>query len=288
MKIGIIGLGLMGASFGKAIIKNTSHTVYGADIDDSVMLKAELVGAINFPLENSAYGEIDVLCIAVYPRSFEVVLTPILPKLKSGAVVIDLSGNKRAVALAMQKAKAAHPQLEFIATHPMAGREFWGVEHSTCGLFEKSSLIMIPIHTDIEKLTEIKELFTEIGVASVVISDAETHDRIIAYTSQLAHIASSSFVKSPTAPLHNGYSAGSFRDLTRVARLNADMWTELMIDNGDNLVPEIDGLIARLKEYRDALKNNDEKTLFKLLEDGNVKKEEIEKATRSFKRNRED
>jgi prephenate dehydrogenase len=285
MNIGIIGLGLIGGSLGRAIIKKTDNVVFGRDISPQVMLNAQLLDAYNFELTDADFIKLDMLIIAVYPSAFKSVLSEVAPKLKAGAIVADIAGTKRLVVEAMQEAKQAYPELQFVATHPMAGREFWGVEHSTAGLFEKASVLLLPVHTDILELTEVKELFEAIGFSNIVVTDDKTHDRIIAYTSQLAHIVSSSFVKSPTAEEHNGFSAGSFRALTRVARLNANMWTELMLENSDNLVYEIDTIIKNLQDYRSALADGDGEKLHSLLEDGNAKKEMIEKATRVWKRN---
>lgn len=285
MNVGIIGLGLMGASFGKTLIKKTNHVVYGSDISELTMVKAELLSCITYRLTESDYAKLDILVIAVYPRAFEEVLNATLPRLKSGATVIDLGGIKRPVVAAMERAKKQREDIQFVATHPMAGREFWGVDHSVSGLYEKSSVLLMPVHTDIESLTMLKGVLLEIGVTDVVVTDAARHDEIIAYTSQLAHLLSSSYIKSPTAAFHDGYSAGSFRDLTRVAKLNATMWTELMTDNSDNLVKEVDVLIQNLTDYRDALSKKDEDKLFSLLSDGNAKKETIEKSTRAYKKN---
>ncbi|MDR1094296.1 MAG: prephenate dehydrogenase/arogenate dehydrogenase family protein, partial [Clostridiales bacterium] len=191
MNIGIIGLGLMGASFGKAF-KKAGHTVYGFDTDRETMLKSELVGAADAPLSGAEYGELDVLMIALNPRAFYGVATLAAPQLRAGAAVLDIGGNKRAVVAAMRKLAALYPDLNFIATHPMAGREYSGINHSSAAMFENASALMIPVCASIEAAAAVKKLFLEIGFFRVLPSDAETHDRIIAYTSQLCHILSSS------------------------------------------------------------------------------------------------
>lgn len=285
MNIGIIGLGLIGGSLGRSLIKNTSHTVYGYDISGETMLKAELLNAVHQRLTEEDYINLDILIIALNPRAFEKVLAETVKKLKDGAIVMDIAGNKHRIVEAMRRAAKRYPEIKFIATHPMAGREFWGINHSVAGLFEKASVLMIPVHTDIKQLVTVKRLLLDLGVLSVIMTNEIVHDKMIAYTSQLAHIVSSSYVKSPSAEAHNGFSAGSFRDLTRVAKLNAPMWAELMTDNRENLVKELDIFIKNLKEYRAALAEGDEERLLRLLEEGNLKKELIEKATREWKRN---
>ena len=163
----------------------------------------------------------------------------------------------------------------------MAGREFSGVSHSTASLFDKASMILVPVSASLKTTQRIKELSLSIGFNSVVITTAKEHDRIIAYTSQLAHIVSSSYMKSPTATSVMGFSAGSFRDMTRVARLSPEMWSELTIENADFLVQEIDNIINNLTDYKKALKNADKEQMKKLLADGNEKKLLSEKMRRS-------
>lgn len=284
MNIGIIGLGLIGGSLARAISKKTLHTVWGYDINEETMLKAELLNAVSDKLSDDKYKELDLLIIALTPRAFSTVLDEVSPKLKDGTVVIDIAGNKRVVVDAMRKKSAEYPRLRFIASHPMAGREFWGINHSTPTLFEKASVLMIPVCCDIRNMVTVKSLFLDVGFASVVMTNEIVHDRMIAYTSQLAHVISSSYVKSPAAENHDGFSAGSFRDLTRVARLNSAMWSELMLDNSDNLIKELDIFIKNISDYRDALACRDEEKLKALLEDGNAKKEIIEKNTREWKK----
>lgn len=283
MNIGIIGLGLIGGSLARTFRK-TGYTVYGYDISEETMLKAELLGAYNYRLDDGNYKELDLLFIAVYPRAFDKVLTEALPKLKVNAIVLDISGSKRGIVASMRNASSSYPLLKFIATHPMAGREFWGINHSTTTLFEKASVLMVPVVADMTDLTMVKKLFTEIGFASVVMTNEEIHDKMIAYTSQLAHLISSSYVKSPQAEKHDGFSSGSFRDLTRVAKLNTSMWAELIFDNRENVINELDIFINNIENFRNALKDKDEEKLKVLLEEGNNKKENIEKATREWRR----
>ena len=159
----------------------------------------------------------------------------------------------------------------------MAGREYAGVEHSSVRLFEGASMILVPVTEDLFVLSELKKFYLSLGFGEVVVTTAENHDEMIAYTSQLCHVVSNAFIKSETARKHGGYSAGSYRDLTRVARLNPDMWAELMTDNRDRLKKELDGLIAALTRYSDALGAGDEEALRALLAEGDKVKREIDK-----------
>ena len=244
MKTAVIGLGLIGGSMAKAFKDNTDSEVYGLDINASVMLNAKLVEFLQ--------SKADII--------------------KKGAVVIDCSGVKRYVFTPAHELAKAHG-FEFIGGHPMAGVERWGFDSSFGMLFNNASIILTPDGgTDIALLHEIKQMFLSIGFGSITVVSPEQHDRIIAYTSQLAHVVASAYIKSPTALEHTGMSAGSYKDMTRVASLNSKMWSELVLENGDNLLNEIDNIINNLTEYRDAIASNDRVKLEALLEDGTKRK----------------
>ena len=281
MKVGIVGLGLIGGSLGRAIVKNTDATVYAYDISKRAMLDGKLLSAYHFELDEIAVKELDILFLSLYPNALEVELEKYAPLLKQGALVVDCCGNKRRVVDQMRVLADQYPHLSFISSHPMAGREFSGVNHSTATLFDKASMILVPVKADIKTIQKLKEFSLSIGFGSVVITSAKEHDRIIAYTSQLAHLVSSSYIKSPTAVEFMGFSAGSFRDMTRVARLSPEMWAELTVDNKDFLVKEINELINNLQDYKEALQNGDKEKMKSLLADGNQKKLQSEKMRRS-------
>lgn len=275
MKIGIIGMGLMGGSFGRALVRR-GFTVYGYDKSPEVMLKAELMRAFSAPLGKDNAKEIDMLVVAVKPSLFKPATEPFLPLLKSGAIVSDFCGVKRATVKVMRGWAKDYPELSFIGGHPMAGREFSGIEHSSITLFEKASMLLVPVQADIFTIDEVKEFYLSVGFLKVVITDADTHDKIIAYTSQLCHIVSNAFIKNKRAENRAGYSAGSFRDLTRVARMNPEMWTELISLNRDNALNELDELIANLNKYRSAIAEGDDGKLCMLFAEGNERKIKIE------------
>ena len=276
MKVGIVGLGLMGASFGRTVKNKTQDTVYGFDRDQTVMLKASLINCIDGELSKETLPEIDLLIISVYTRDFSSVAKEYLPYLKEGATVLDFCGNKSSVCKSMKVLSKKYDKINFIGGHPMAGREFSGIDHSIKTLFEKASMILVPIKADIFTIESIKKYFLILGFGEVVFTDAENHDKTIAFTSQLCHIVSNAYIKSETAKEHHGFSAGSYRDLTRVARLNPKMWSELMMDNSEKLSSELDTLIENLKKYQSALVKKDEKELENLLQEGNLLKLEID------------
>jgi prephenate dehydrogenase len=164
----------------------------------------------------------------------------------------------------------------------MAGREFSGVSHSTATLFDRASMILVPVKANLHTTAFIKQYSLSIGFGTVVTTTAEKHDEIIAFTSQLAHLVSSSYIKSDTATSFMGFSAGSFRDMTRVARLSPEMWAQLTVDNSDFLVKELDAIIGSLEEYKSALKDKDFFKMKELLSDGNERKLVSEKNRRIF------
>ncbi|MBQ3495278.1 MAG: prephenate dehydrogenase/arogenate dehydrogenase family protein [Clostridia bacterium] len=280
MKIAIVGLGLIGGSLGRAICSKTSDRVYAFDIDEKSMSTGRLLSAYHERLTDKNVGEMDVIIFSLYPDVLERELNTYCKKLKNGCLVVDLCGNKRRVVNQMQGLAEKYPNLEFISAHPMAGREFSGVSHSTTTLFDRASMILVPVKADIRTIKWLKEYSLALGFGKVVMSTAQEHDRIIAFTSQLAHLVSSAYVKSDQAQKSGGFSAGSFRDMTRVAKLSPEMWAELTLDNADHLTDELDKFIKHLQEYRDALSSGDKEQLVKLLEDGNRIKIDVEKTRR--------
>ncbi len=281
MKIGIIGLGLIGGSLGRTIKKKTEDSVYALDISSKAMKSGLLLSAYDKELTDENIGEMDAVFFSLYPKALETALDEYCPKLKDGCLVMDCCGNKRRVVRQMKELSKKYPNLEFVSTHPMAGREFSGVDHSTINLFEKASMILVPVSAPLRTLAWLKQYCLDLGFGRVVISTAENHDQIIAFTSQLAHLVSSAYIKSPTAGQFMGFSAGSFRDMTRVARLSPEMWSQLTVDNADFLVNEIDYIVGALNDYKNALKNKDVEQMKELLADGNEKKLLSEKMRRS-------
>ena len=276
MNIGIIGLGLIGGSLGRAISSKTDNKVYGLALHESTMQKAELCKAIHARLTKENAKELDMLIITLYPQAIQEALDEWVPYLKKGCIVVDCGGTKRDICKKMLQMHKDFPDIIFMGGHPMAGREFSGFSHSQASLFEKSTMLIVPIKTPIEALVKMKEFAQSIGFEGLVITTPEEHDEMISFTSQLAHIVSSSYIKNPLATTHYGFSAGSFRDMTRVARLNPQMWTELMFNNSDYLVEQISVIIKNLEDYKDALANKDEEKLTRLLQEGSDIKEKVE------------
>ena len=276
MNIAIVGLGLIGGSIAKAIKYNTDNTVYGYDIDRGVLLKAKLLGAVDEELTSDILPTCDMVILGLYPNDTLEFVRTHADKIKKGAIVMDSCGVKRVVCEPLWK-EASENGFTFIGAHPMAGLHFSGFEYSDVGMFSEASMIIIPSKdVKIEDLEAVKSLYLKLGFTNIQISTPEEHDKIIAYTSQLAHVVSNAYVKSPEAEVHKGFSAGSYKDLTRVAKLNETMWTELFLENEDNLINEVDGIIANLQKYSKALKEHDAVTLKALLKEGRERKEKID------------
>ncbi len=273
MKIAVIGLGLIGGSLAKAIKKNTDEIVYGMDISGSTIASALSQEAIDAAAEADSLKVCDVVIVALHPNETIDFILKNKDNFKKGGIVIDCCGVKQSIVDALDR-PLADAGVRFLGCHPMAGREFSGFEYSLDNLFEKASFIMTP--TDLTKMSAVREinaLAYRIGFAKCVISSPSEHDEIIAFTSQLAHVVSSAYIKSPSLDKQAGFSAGSFKDLTRVAKLNADMWTTLFLMNSDALVKELDHIIKSLSDYRDCISARDAETLHRLLAEGTALKE---------------
>lgn len=271
MIITAVGLGLIGGSLCKAIKKHTNNTVYGIDINKETIAMALSQNAID--AETDDLGLADITIISLYPIDAIDYIIDNADKFKSGSIVIDTCGIKKEIVDRVTPVLEKH-DVTFIGTHPMAGREFSGFEYSLDNLFDEASFIITPTEaTPQAKLNLLKDLAYTIHFKKVVFATPQEHDQIIAFTSQLAHVVSNAYIKSPTHQKQLGFSAGSFQDLTRVAKLNEIMWTPLFMLNKGPLCDEIDCIIEKLTEYRDAMKNDDSDRLRELLKEGRILKE---------------
>ena len=275
MKAGIVGLGLIGGSFAKAY-HAAGHTVFAKELDRSVLSFAELSDAVDGELTKDNISDCDIILICVYPQAVIDFLDEMGPYIGKKPVVIDCCGTKRVPMIEGEKIAEKYGFL-YVGGHPMAGTQFSGFKYAKETLFKGAPMVIVPpVYDNIELLEKVKELLEPAGFRKITVTTAEKHDEMIAFTSQLAHVVSNAYIKSPTALAHKGFSAGSYRDMTRVAWLNPQMWAELFLDNKDNLIKEIDILIDSLTSYKEALENDDRETLVKLLDDGKKRKEEVD------------
>ena len=275
MKAGIVGLGLIGGSFAKAY-HAAGHTVFAKELDRSTLSFAELSDAVDGELTKDNIGDCDIILICVYPQAVIDFLDEMGPYIGKKPVVIDCCGTKRVPMIEGEKIAEKYGFL-YVGGHPMAGTQFSGFKYAKETLFKGAPMVIVPpVYDNIELLEKVKELLEPAGFRKITVTTAEKHDEMIAFTSQLAHVVSNAYIKSPTALAHKGFSAGSYRDMTRVAWLNPNMWAELFLDNKDYLVREIDTLIDSLSSYKKAIENDDRETLIKLLDDGKKRKEEVD------------
>ncbi len=274
MKILVAGLGLIGGSYCKAISSYTQHEVYGYDLDPDTIKAAEQCGCIKKGVLPESFADYDMVIVGLHPNAAKAFMNEFMGSFKNGAIVADVCGIKGEMVLQMTE-KAIENGVLYVGTHPMAGKERFGFEFSDGSLFIGANFIVTPVEkTDKNAVLTVETLAKDMGFGKIVETTPFEHDSIIAYTSQLAHVVSSAYVKSPTMQKELGFSAGSFKDMTRIATLNESMWTSLFLANRDCLVYEIDQLIDHLKEYRSAISENNSEELEKLLKDGRILKEE--------------
>ena len=275
MKIGILGLGLIGGSMARAFAK-AEHTVLAAEQDKSILSFAQLAGAVHGELDNSNIGTCDLILLAIYPGGCTAWLEEKAHLISKNALVLDLCGIKEEIC------ERCFPLAEkygftFVGGHPMAGSHNSGFKASRSNLFQGAPMVLVPgKFDDMQLLQRVKDVLAPCNFGSFSVCTAQEHDRLIAFTSQMPHVLSNAFIKSPTAQSHKGFSAGSYKDLTRVAWLNSQMWAELCMENRENMLYELDTYITSLQAYRDALANRDINTLTALLDEGKRRKEEVD------------
>ena len=275
MTVGILGLGLIGGSLARAYAL-AGHTVYAAEKDETMLAFAQLAGAVDAPLTPENLESCELVLLAIYPEGSAAWLAENARHISPEALVMDCCGVKQQIC---EKCfpLAAEFGFTFIGGHPMAGTQFSGFKHSRADLFQGAPMVLVPPRfDDMDLLDWAKNALAPCGFGSFSVTTARDHDRMIAFTSQMPHIISNAFIKSPTALEHKGFSAGSYRDLTRVAWLNPGMWAELFLENREFVLSELDTLITALTAYRTAVAESDADTLITLLEEGKRRKETVD------------
>jgi prephenate dehydrogenase len=275
MKVGILGLGLIGGSLARAYALE-GHTVYAIQRNESMLSFAMLAGAVHGKLEEATIPECDLILLAIYPGGSASWLEQNAHLISRDALVIDCCGIKKEIC------ERCFPLAErygftFVGGHPMAGSQFSGFKYSRANLFDGAPMVLVPpVFDDILLLDRVKQALKPCNFGFFSVTTAEEHDKMIAFTSQMPHILSNAFIKSPTALNHKGFSAGSYKDLTRVAWLNPQMWAELFMENRENVLFELDYYISSLAAYRDAIQQQDMDQLVTLLEEGKKRKEVVD------------
>ncbi len=273
--VGVFGLGLIGGSFVKAY-HAAGWTVLAHNRSKSTLDFAILSGEADGELTKENISDCDLVLLTIFPEAAIETLREFAPYIGKKPLVMDCCGTKRIVCDACFSI-AEEYGFTFVGGHPMAGTQYSGYKYAKATMYARQPMVIVPPKfDDIFLLERVKTLLSPAGFGRFSVTTAEAHDEMIAFTSQLAHVVSNAYVKSPTAKQHHGFSAGSYRDLTRVAWLNAPMWSELFLENRENLIREVDCLIENLKSYRDAMAAEDGETLTGLLAEGKKLKEEID------------
>lgn len=275
MTVGILGLGLIGGSLARAYALE-GHRVLCCDRDEQMLSFAMLAGAVEAPLTPENTDQCDLILLAIYPDGSASWLEQNAPYIRKDALVIDCCGVKEEICRRCFPVAQKYG-FTFMGGHPMAGTHFSGFKYSRSNLFEGAPMVLVPDRYDDPELLEMaQKALAPCRFGSFSVTTAEDHDRMIAFTSQMPHIISNAFIKSPTALEHRGFSAGSYRDMTRVAWLNAPMWAELFLENRGHVLKELDVLINSLEQYRDAISDGNLDALVALLDEGKRRKEEVD------------
>ena len=274
---GVVGLGLIGGSMAKAIRKYTDCTLLGYDTDGAVLSSALDEGVVSAALTPDRLAECELVIIALYPQATVEYVAANRERFRKGGLVMDCGGVKGVVCTPLEEV-VRDAGFWFVGGHPMAGIERSGYQSAFPELFQGASLILTPYPgTPRSCLDGIWEFARQLGFSRLQPSTPAEHDHIIAYTSQLAHVVSCAYVGSPSAPRFEGFSAGSFKDMTRVAKLNEEMWTELFLENQDALVREIDTLVEELAAFAYTIRRGDRERLRDMLKHAREIKEVIDK-----------
>lgn len=275
MIAGIVGLGLIGGSFAKAY-HAAGETVLAYDRNRDTLEFAMLSGAVDGELTKGNIGQCDIVIVSVYPEAAAGYLEEMAPYIGKKPIVIDACGTKCKVC------QLCFPIAEkygftYIGGHPMAGMQYSGFKYASANLYHGAPMVLVPARfDDIELLDKVKSLLDPVGFGKYSVTTAEQHDEMIAFTSQMPHILSNAYIKSPVAGKHKGFSAGSYKDMTRVAWLNSQLWAELFMENKDFILNELTLYMNNLEKYREAIEHDDMDTLIALLEEGKRRKEEVD------------
>lgn len=274
MNIVVVGMGIIGGSYAKAIKKYTKNKVIGINRSEAPLKKAIECDAIDEIGTAESLSSADMVILCVYPMAAVEFIEKNGKYIKSGAIVTDTSGIKSEICPKMVELSKKYG-FTFVGTHPMAGKEKNGFDVSEAELFNNASFICVPCEADEQSVAVVEALALEIGFGCIRRTTAQEHDKMIAFTSQLPHVLACAYVLSPCCLNHKGFSAGSYRDVSRVANINAQLWTELFLENKEPLSRELDILIDNITKIKNAIVNEDEKELCILLNKGRKTKEAL-------------
>ena len=274
MTILVCGMGIIGGSIAKALKAFTPHRVLGMNRSPQPLEKALACGAIDAAVDEVSLSQVDLVFLCAYSAACVKLARALGPHLKKGCIVCDACGIKTAICEEMVSLSHEFGFI-FVGGHPMAGKERNGFDVSDAHLFRGASYILVPCGAPQEAVNTVRQLAFSMGFGSVTLATPTHHDRMIAYTSQLPHVLACAYVLSPSCEQHVGFSAGSYHDVSRVARINEVMWTELFLENREPLLAELDLLLDNLKDFRDAIHREDGDTLRRMMKQSRLTKEKL-------------
>lgn len=258
----IVGLGLMGGSYAKALKRLGYHVKALARRQETIDYAVEhkIIEAGSASADRELIGEADAIIFALYPQVFKDWIRDNQQYLKPGAMLTDVTGVKRCIVYDIQE--MLRPDVEFIAAHPMAGREVYGVENSDDRIFQNANYIVTPTEKNTGKAVEwCRSLGQILGFRKISVLTPEEHDRMIGFLSQLTHCIAVALMTCSDNRHLVDYTGDSFRDLTRIARINDNMWSELFLLNRDELLREMDLFIGEFLQLRNMLEGEDREGL---------------------------
>lgn len=274
MNIIVSGLGIIGGSMAKAVKKYTDHHVIGMNRSFKPLESALACGAIDEIGTPDSLGTADMLILGTFPEAAVAFVRKYQTRIKKGCIVIDTSGIKSEICPELKKLSEENGFV-FVGCHPMAGKETNGFDSSEAELFQNASCILVPCGADATSVKTVEDLMKKLGFGMVVYASPEEHDRMIAFTSQLPHVLACAYVQSPCCLKHKGFSAGSYRDVSRVAHINAELWSELFIENKEALLTEINCLENNIQNIKQAIQNQEKEKLKELLSESRRIKEAL-------------
>lgn len=277
LNITVVGLGLIGGSYAMAIRELNPKKLYAVDIDEEAILDAEKNGIIDKGYVNAdiPLKESDLVIICLYPKLVKDFIKSNIEHFKNGAVITDVTGIKSGFIEEVNH--ILREDLDFVFGHPMAGREQKGLKFASKEVFNGANYIITPTERNKEEnIKFLEELIRKIGFRNVVRISPEKHDKIIGFTSQLPHVIAVSLVNSDELGIDTGsYTGDSYKELTRIAQINSELWTELFMGNKDNLIKEIEVFEQNIAMVKNAIINEEKSLLTELLEKASKKRKEM-------------
>lgn len=274
MNIAIVGLGIIGGSLAKAFTKFTDHKIIGINRSTATAERALADGAIHEIGTKESLVKADIIYMCTYPEHIVSYVNENAEYFKKGCIITDVCGIKTEICGRLTEI-CQRCGLQYVGSHPMAGKEKFSYDASEAELFQNASYIVVPCSADEQSVNTVISLAKEIGFGTIRISTPEEHDRMIAFTSQIPHALACAYVMSPCCPNHKGFSAGSYRDVSRVANINENLWTDLFLSNREPLSEEISVLIDNLTNIKNAIDENNPDCLRELLKKSRLVKESL-------------